>query len=181
MKPEHASAWRRARRILAVRLDNMGDVLMTTPAIRALKASAHGRHVTLLTSASGAAVAAHVPEIDAVITADVPWMPGQRAPQAALERLVARLASGALRHAGRGPLRAHQSATCTMAGAAPRSLSRRPVPLLLSQRVRARTQRLPAAGLAGARRRGRAVAVEHGRDRWTVATVSTGAPAVRVQ
>ena len=31
--------WQAARRILAVRLDNLGDVLVTTPAIHAIRAS----------------------------------------------------------------------------------------------------------------------------------------------
>ena len=30
------SEWRAARRVLALRLDNLGDVLVTTPAIRAI-------------------------------------------------------------------------------------------------------------------------------------------------
>jgi len=66
--------WRAVRRILCVRLDNMGDVLMTTPAFRALKASFPGVHLTLLTSSMGAGVAPYVPEIDAVLTFDVPWV-----------------------------------------------------------------------------------------------------------
>ncbi|MFB3739364.1 MAG: glycosyltransferase family 9 protein [Candidatus Velamenicoccus archaeovorus] len=76
-------AWRRARRILCVRLDAMGDVLMTTPAIRALRTSAPGRHVTLLTSPAGARVAELVPEVDDVIVHEAPWMkatPGGRGP-----------------------------------------------------------------------------------------------------
>lgn len=66
--------WQRARRILCVRLDNLGDVLMTTPAMRALKVSAPDRHLTLLGSASGVAAARHVPEIDAAIRYDAPWV-----------------------------------------------------------------------------------------------------------
>ena len=67
--------WRDAPRILVVRLDALGDVLMTTPAIRALRASGPpGRSITLLTSPSGAAVARLIPEIDAVLTYDAPWM-----------------------------------------------------------------------------------------------------------
>jgi lipopolysaccharide heptosyltransferase II len=66
--------WPETRKILCVRLDNLGDVLMTTPAIRALKRSHPERQVTLLASRSGAAAAAHVPEIDAVIAYDAPWM-----------------------------------------------------------------------------------------------------------
>ena len=33
------SAWSLVRRLLAVRLDSLGDVLMTTPALRALRES----------------------------------------------------------------------------------------------------------------------------------------------
>jgi lipopolysaccharide heptosyltransferase II len=68
--------WSAARRILCVRLDNMGDVLMTTPAIRALKAGRADRHVTLLASPAGAAIAKMIPDIDAVIAFDAPWMKG---------------------------------------------------------------------------------------------------------
>lgn len=50
----------------------MGDVLMTTPAQRALKGP--GRHVTLLTSPSGASAAALVPEVDEVIVYGAPWL-----------------------------------------------------------------------------------------------------------
>ena len=67
--------WADAERILCVRLDAMGDVLMTTPALRALRASGPpGRTITLLTSPSGAAVARLIPEVDATITYDAPWM-----------------------------------------------------------------------------------------------------------
>ena len=52
-----AADWRAARDVLCVRLDAIGDVLMSTPAIRALKESLSGRRVTLLTSTSGAMVA----------------------------------------------------------------------------------------------------------------------------
>jgi lipopolysaccharide heptosyltransferase II len=66
--------WNEARHILAVRLDNLGDVLMTTPALRALRASGVGRRITLLTSTSGAQVPSLVPEIDEVIVYDAPWL-----------------------------------------------------------------------------------------------------------
>jgi lipopolysaccharide heptosyltransferase II len=66
--------WQDARNVLCVRLDNLGDVLMTTPAIRALRQSVPGRRVTLLGSRAGAAAAAHVPEIDEAIAYDAPWM-----------------------------------------------------------------------------------------------------------
>jgi lipopolysaccharide heptosyltransferase II len=66
--------WERAKNVLAVRLDHLGDVLMTTPAIRALKEGRPDRRVTLLTSPAGAAVAALIPEVDDVIVYDAPWM-----------------------------------------------------------------------------------------------------------
>ena len=74
MAGETIERWRKARRILCVRLDQLGDVLMTTPAIRALKESASGRRITLLTSSSGALVAPLIPEIDDVLIYDPPWM-----------------------------------------------------------------------------------------------------------
>src|SRR3954453_13116057 len=66
--------WSSARNVLGVRLDALGDVLMTTPALRALKYSQPGRRLTVLTSAGGAAVTPFVPEIDDVIVYDPPWM-----------------------------------------------------------------------------------------------------------
>jgi lipopolysaccharide heptosyltransferase II len=68
------SAWDAARNLLCVRLDYLGDVLMCTPALRALKESVPGRRITLLGSGGGAAAAAHVPEIDEVIAYAAPWM-----------------------------------------------------------------------------------------------------------
>jgi lipopolysaccharide heptosyltransferase II len=70
MKP----TWATAQNVLCVRLDALGDVLMTTPALRALKHSLSGRRLTVLTSAGGAAVTPFVPEIDEVIVYDSPWM-----------------------------------------------------------------------------------------------------------
>jgi lipopolysaccharide heptosyltransferase II len=61
------------RNVLCVRLDGLGDVLMTTPAIRALRETL-GCRITLLTSRSGAALAGMVPEIDDVIVFSAPWM-----------------------------------------------------------------------------------------------------------
>ncbi len=66
--------WDRAENVLCVRLDSLGDVLMTTPALRALKESHPGRRLTLLTSPAGADVARLVPEIDRVLVYDAPWM-----------------------------------------------------------------------------------------------------------
>lgn len=69
-----ASTWQRARNILCVRLDYLGDVLMTTPAIHALRESIPGARITLLTSAAGATAARHVPDIDDIIVYHAPWL-----------------------------------------------------------------------------------------------------------
>jgi lipopolysaccharide heptosyltransferase II len=69
-----SAAWRSARRVLAVRLDNLGDVLMTTPALAAVRHSLPDAQLTLLASPSGAALAPHLPWLDDVITARVPWV-----------------------------------------------------------------------------------------------------------
>ncbi|MDX2154537.1 MAG: lipopolysaccharide heptosyltransferase II [Bryobacteraceae bacterium] len=66
--------WSSARAVLCVRLDTIGDVIMTTPALQALKQSLPGRRLTLLTSSQGAAVAPLVPEVDDVIVYDAPWL-----------------------------------------------------------------------------------------------------------
>ncbi len=74
--------WHSARRILAIRLDNLGDVLVTTPAIHAIKTSLPAIELSLLTSPVGAQVARLNPDIDEVIVYDAPWMdPWHRLPQ----------------------------------------------------------------------------------------------------
>lgn len=86
------------KRILAVRLDHLGDVLMTTPALRALRSPGAGagtRHVTLLASPAGAAIARHLPDVDEVIEYDAPWTNGAREPDGAADAaLIARLRAG---------------------------------------------------------------------------------------
>lgn len=67
-------AWRAARRILVVRLDNLGDVLVTTPAIHALKTSFPEAEITLLASAAGAQVARLNRDISTVIVHEAPWI-----------------------------------------------------------------------------------------------------------
>lgn len=90
-----AARWDKVKRILCIRLDYLGDVLMSTPAIRALKQSGHGRHITLLTSASGAAVARYIPEVDDIIEYAAPWMKhGESHDPAADLAMIATLAQG---------------------------------------------------------------------------------------
>ncbi|UKT62595.1 glycosyltransferase family 9 protein [Pedobacter mucosus] len=64
--------WKNCKRILIIRPDNMGDLLMSSPAIRALKNSFHC-HITLLTSSMSAEVAELILEIDEVIVFNLPW------------------------------------------------------------------------------------------------------------
>lgn len=61
------------KNILCVRADNMGDIIMSGPAIRALKES-YGSRITLLTSPMGAPVTAFIPEIDEVMICEIPWV-----------------------------------------------------------------------------------------------------------
>lgn len=68
--------WGAIERIVCVRLDSLGDVLMTTPALRALKRSAPNRHLSLWCSPSGALAAPHVPDIDDTLVYEAPWMAG---------------------------------------------------------------------------------------------------------
>jgi lipopolysaccharide heptosyltransferase II len=66
--------WQHVENVLCIRLDMLGDVLMTTPTLRALKESRPGRRLTLLTSSAAADLARLMPEIDACIVYDSPWM-----------------------------------------------------------------------------------------------------------
>jgi lipopolysaccharide heptosyltransferase II len=74
--------WSNVERILCVRLDGIGDVLMCTPAVRALRAcGARRRSVTLLVSRRSAALAGLVADVDEFMTYEAPWMKAT-APQA---------------------------------------------------------------------------------------------------
>lgn len=68
--------WRQAKNILCVRLDALGDVLMCTPAMRALRDSVPDRFLTLLTSASGAAAVPFIAEVNTAIDYAAPWVKG---------------------------------------------------------------------------------------------------------
>jgi lipopolysaccharide heptosyltransferase II len=58
---------------LVIRADNLGDLLMSSPAIRALKQTFHS-NITVLTSAMATGIAKLIPEIDDIITYDLPWV-----------------------------------------------------------------------------------------------------------
>ena len=61
-------------RFLCVRLDSLGDVLMTTPAIAAIRETYPAAHITLLTSQAGGAIAPLLPDIDETLIYDAPWL-----------------------------------------------------------------------------------------------------------
>lgn len=71
---ERQRRWQSVKRVLAIRLDNLGDLLMTTPALVALRASLPQARITLLASRAGAALASHVPVVDEVLAFDAPWV-----------------------------------------------------------------------------------------------------------
>ena len=65
--------WNNCKNILCIRADNMGDLLMSSPAIRALKETFNCK-ITLLTSAMGNVIAPFIEEIDETIVSDLPWI-----------------------------------------------------------------------------------------------------------
>jgi ADP-heptose:LPS heptosyltransferase len=80
-------------RVLAVRLDNDGDVLLAGPAIRALAAGAE--HVSLLCGPRGRQAAALLPGVDEVLVWRAPWIDPEPDPvdRADIGALVERLAA----------------------------------------------------------------------------------------
>ncbi|MBX6316417.1 MAG: glycosyltransferase family 9 protein, partial [Isosphaeraceae bacterium] len=70
MPPE---PWRGVGRLLAVRLDNIGDIVMVGPALRALRRALPGAKITLWASPTGSLVAPMLPWIDDVIVHRVVW------------------------------------------------------------------------------------------------------------
>ena len=68
-----SDSWQHCKHILCVRADNMGDVIMSGPAMRALKET-FGCRITLLTSGAAKGITTCIKEIDDVIIADLPWV-----------------------------------------------------------------------------------------------------------
>jgi lipopolysaccharide heptosyltransferase II len=93
--------WNETRHLLCVRLDSLGDVLMCTPAMRALREAHTDRALTLLTSPSAAPLMPFIREIDDVLVYEAPWMKNSdaHAPQLDLsfaDRLAAQGFDGAV-------------------------------------------------------------------------------------
>jgi ADP-heptose:LPS heptosyltransferase len=76
LPPAVQRRWQAARHVLAVRLDNLGDVLMTTPALAAIRHALPQARITLLASPAGAALAPHLPCVDQAIAFEAPWTGG---------------------------------------------------------------------------------------------------------
>jgi ADP-heptose:LPS heptosyltransferase len=65
--------WEDVRRLLVIRLDNVGDVVMTGPALRALRAALPEASMTLMASPSGGRIAPLLPWIDDVWSHRAVW------------------------------------------------------------------------------------------------------------
>jgi len=65
--------WNHCKNILCIRADNMGDVIMSTPAFRALKETFDCK-ITLLTSRTGALISEYLSQVDEVMAVDLPWV-----------------------------------------------------------------------------------------------------------
>lgn len=70
MLPE---AWRNVRRLLVVRLDNIGDLVMLSPSLRALRRALPQAQITLLASPAGSQVSPLLPWIDDVLVQRAMW------------------------------------------------------------------------------------------------------------
>jgi len=86
-----ADNWNNCRNILCIRLDNLGDLLMSSPAIRALKDTLRCK-ITVLTSSMAAGIVPLLPEVDDCLIFDVPWVKLNNADlSGSIPRLVATL------------------------------------------------------------------------------------------
>jgi ADP-heptose:LPS heptosyltransferase len=76
MHSDQGTLWRtdnHPKRLLLVRLDNIGDIVMLSPAIRAIKQSFPSTHLTLMASPAGAQTVPLLPWIDNTITWRAVW------------------------------------------------------------------------------------------------------------
>jgi lipopolysaccharide heptosyltransferase II len=82
-------AWADARRILLIRLDSLGDVILMTPAFHAIKETQPAAQLTLLTSPVGAQVAGLNQDLDEVLVYASPmtdaWLEVPHTPERELQ------------------------------------------------------------------------------------------------
>ena len=113
--------WNHAVQLLCVQLGSPGDVLLCTPALRALRAQCPGRRVTLLALPLGSTVGPYLPDVDAVLTYEAPWMNnGTPAPPSAHLDWIATLAAqrfdGAVIFTNRNASALPSALLCRLAG-----------------------------------------------------------------
>jgi lipopolysaccharide heptosyltransferase II len=65
--------WRSVRRVLVMRLDNIGDVVMLSPSLRTLREALPQAEITLMASSGGSQVAPLLPWVDKVIVSRPVW------------------------------------------------------------------------------------------------------------
>lgn len=82
--------WHSCRHVLAIRLEGADEVLMTTPALRALR-TAGAKRITLLGSPAGIALAPFIAEIDDAQACEPGWMKNRASGNEADLELVNRL------------------------------------------------------------------------------------------
>ncbi|MBU0494773.1 MAG: glycosyltransferase family 9 protein [Chloroflexi bacterium] len=66
-----------APRILVIRPDHLGDLLLSTPALHALRDAVPGAHITALVGLWGRDILARNPHVDEVLTCTFPWFDRQ--------------------------------------------------------------------------------------------------------
>ena len=79
--------WNGCNSLLCIRADNMGDVIMSTPAIRALKQT-FGCGITVMTSKMGQHAVPFIREVDDLMVCDLPWAGHKKNNAAGLQHLV---------------------------------------------------------------------------------------------
>ncbi len=91
------NGWSEMKRILAVRLDNIGDVIMLGPALREMKRVLPAASITLLASPNGSQAAPLLPWIDRVMVERAVWQELDAPPEPNLDgqyELIQRLERG---------------------------------------------------------------------------------------
>ena len=69
--------WKDCKRLLVIRLDNMGDLIMSNAALAELKEKVPDCHLTLLTSTAAAPILPYLGTVDDALIFDSPWMKGR--------------------------------------------------------------------------------------------------------
>jgi ADP-heptose:LPS heptosyltransferase len=75
--PASAGSLAGARRVIVLRLDNLGDVLLTGPVFRALRSALPEAELVLLASPGGSAAGALLPWVDRVVPLRAVWQDAQ--------------------------------------------------------------------------------------------------------